>query len=164
MIYNLFLCGFCQIMDIEKLKISMKKDIENRLPKQAVFNNHFKYLNDLVVQGYKLPVLNEMLGLEIKTSYFQSLYKLAKVKKGVVTKTLQVTSPEKTPRSKTVEPEWTMIFHDISNNLINDIKESGFDIDDVRAWVSDSSLISSTQLRKHLQRLIDGRDAEERRK
>ena len=117
--YDLFLRGFCQIMDIEKLKISMRKDIENRLPKQAVFNNHFKYLNDLVVQGYKLPVLNEMLGLGIKTSYFQSLYKLAKVKKGAVTKRLSVASPEETPRVKTVGSEWTMIFHDISSNLIN---------------------------------------------
>ncbi|GAA0793219.1 hypothetical protein GCM10009443_33390 [Mucilaginibacter ginsenosidivorans] len=155
MMYNLFLRGFCQIMDIEKLKISMRKDIENRLPKQAVFNNHFKYLNDLVVQGYKLPVLNEMLGLGIKTSYFQSLYKIAKVKKGAVTKTLSVASPEETPRVKTVGSEWAMIFHDISSNLINDIGEAGFDIEDVRAWVSDNSLISSAQLRKHLQRLID---------
>lgn len=137
----------------------MRKDIENRLPKQAVFNNHFKYLNDLVVQGYKLPVLNEMLGLEIKTSYFQSLYKLAKAKKGAVTKTLPVASTTATPRGKTVEDEWRMIFHDISNNLIDDIKESGFDIDDVKTWVSDNGLISSAQLRKHLQRLIDIRDA-----
>ena len=81
-----------------------------------------------------------------------------------MTKTLSVASPEETPRVKTVGSEWTMIFHDISSNLINDIGEAGFDIEDVRAWVSDNSLISSAQLRKHLQRLIDTPETNERRK
>lgn len=152
-------------MDFEDLKESMKADIENQLPKQAVFNNHLIYLKSLVDKGYKLPVLNEKLDLGISTIHFQSLYRkaLAKSKLSPATElakpsikpALKLEGLKEKPalQSLTSSSEWQEIFHDMSPHLINDIVKLGYNSNDVKEWVKTHSLISSTQLRKHVNRL-----------
>lgn len=158
-------------MDIENLKQSMQSMIDKQLPIQAVFNYHFDEITALLNFGYNQPKLNELLGLGIKASYFQTLYKRAKAKHAVIDKAPQpepmllkknksALKTQKTAFEKK-EPvsEWKLIFHDIGDNLIHDIKEHGYDINDVKKWISDNNIISSTQLRSHVNRVIDNQSS-----
>ncbi len=162
-------------MEIEDLKKSMKSMIDKQLPIQAVFNYHFAEITAFLEFGYNQPKLNTLLGLDIKVSYFQTLYKRAKAKQAVIDKTKQsatsIAKKEK-PALKIQKPdlekknplsEWKLLFHDIGENLINDITDHGYDLNDVKTWISDNNIISSTQLRSHVNRVIENQSSHKKK-
>ena len=153
-------------MDIEQLKLSIKKALEAKRPKQAVINSHLKDFDYLIHDlGYKLPAIVDILELDLNPEHLRSLLRVARKKakdKNLSTSQSNLPqsksdtqSPKKQPISDTELEQWKIVFHDISPNLVKDIKKLKLSVDDVKQLVKKHSILDTFQLRKRINELQD---------
>ena len=141
-------------MEIEEVKRSMKKSFETKVTDQSVIDKHLIYIEELLLHGYKMPSLLEILGLKMNIHTFRTLIKRARNKKKEEKNIPKLNSVVPNLHSPSIDDNnWKKLYHDIGSHLIKHIVELGFTPNDVKKWKQELSIITVEQLRKHVNKL-----------
>lgn len=137
-------------MDIKKFSNLLNDDSK---AKQAVMDRFYNDIN--VYKENEIMSLREFysqLDVKINFNYFETIYYRSKnkINKGDIVKPSNTTTKKE---EKKVSPSNKIKINDISQRLLDEISEHGFNEDDIRSWFNKNDLITSINLRRKFEQI-----------